>query len=189
MKAQVLLPKVFNFPFTYYNNQTSLRTGDFVEVPFGKNKEIGVVWNGNISDLKKIKIKNINKKINNFSLNKKLIEFIEWFAAYNMMPLGLVLKMSIGNNLNFIEKKDSYVVISPLVKMLRKKIKFDLKIKVICNINDQIKRVKLRDGLGKNIIEKIIAYQENNYELIQPDFIFDSSADLEEQIIQLKSIL
>ena len=106
MKAQVLLPKVFNFPFTYYNNQTSLRTGDFVEVPFGKNKEIGVVWTGNISDLKKIKIKNINKKINNFSLNKKLIEFIEWFAAYNMMPLGLVLKMSIGNNLNFIEKKD-----------------------------------------------------------------------------------
>ena len=106
MKAQVLLPKVFNFPFTYYNNQTSLRTGDFVEVPFGKNKEIGVVWNGNISDLKKIKIKNINKKINNFSLNKKLIEFIEWFAAYNMMPLGLVLKMSIGNNLNSIEKKD-----------------------------------------------------------------------------------
>ena len=73
--------------------------------------------------------------------------------------------------------------------MLRKKIKFDLKIKVICNINDQIKRVKSRDGLGKNIIEKIIAYQENNYELIQPDFIFDSSADLEEQIIQLKSIL
>ena len=106
MKAQALLPKVFNFPFTYYNNQTSLRTGDFVEVPFGKNKEIGVVWNGNISDLKNIKIKNINKKINNFSLNRKLIEFIEWFAVYNMMPLGLVLKMSIGNKLNSIEKKD-----------------------------------------------------------------------------------
>ena len=105
MKAQVLLPKIFNFPFTYYNNQISLRTGDFVEVPFGKNKEIGVVWRGKISDLKNIKIKNINKKIN-FSLNKKLIDFIEWFASYNMMPLGLVLKMSIGNNLNFTEKKD-----------------------------------------------------------------------------------
>ena len=88
-----------------------------------------------------------------------------------------------------IEKKDSYVVISPLVKMLRKKIKFDLKIKVICNINDQIKRVKSRDGLEKNIIEKIIAYQENNYELIQPDFIFNSADNLEEQITQLKSIL
>ena len=63
------------------------------------------MWNGKISDLKNIKIKNINKKIN-FSLNKKLIEFIEWFALYNMVPLGLVLKMSIGSNLNFIEKKD-----------------------------------------------------------------------------------
>ena len=106
MKAQVLLPKVFNFPFTYNNNQTLLRAGDFVEVPFGQNKEIGVVWTGKISNLKNIKIKNINKKINNFTLNKKLINFIEWFAAYNMMPLGLVLKMSIGSNLNLIEKED-----------------------------------------------------------------------------------
>ena len=48
MKAQVLLPKVFNFPFTYYNNHISLRTGDFVEVPFGKDKEIGVVWKGRV---------------------------------------------------------------------------------------------------------------------------------------------
>ena len=106
MKVQVLLPKVFNFPFTYQKNQTQLQIGDFVEVPFGKNKEIGIVWNGKVSDLKNIKIKNINKKINKFSLNKKLIEFIEWFSLYNMVPIGLVLKMSIGSNLNFIEKKD-----------------------------------------------------------------------------------
>ena len=39
MKAQVLLPKIFNFPFTYNSNQTSLKTGDFVEVPFGKIKK------------------------------------------------------------------------------------------------------------------------------------------------------
>ena len=106
MKVQVLLPKVFNFPFTYQKNQIQLQIGDFVEVPFGKNKEIGIVWNGKVSDLKNIKIKNINKKINKFSLNKKLIEFIEWFSLYNMVPIGLVLKMSIGSNLNFIEKKD-----------------------------------------------------------------------------------
>ena len=64
------------------------------------------MWKGKISDLKNIKIKNINKKIKNFSLNKNLIDFIEWFAAYNMMPLGLVLKMSIGSNLNSINKND-----------------------------------------------------------------------------------
>ena len=104
MKAQVLLPKVFNYPFTYNSNQNSLRIGDFVEVPFGKNKEIGVVWPGKISELKEIKIKNINKKINNFSLDQNFINFIEWFAAYNMMPVGLVLKMSLGKNLILFNK-------------------------------------------------------------------------------------
>jgi primosomal protein N' (replication factor Y) (superfamily II helicase) len=106
MKAQVLLPKIFNFPFTYNCNQNSLQPGDFVEVPFGKKKEVGVVWHGKIIDLKNIKIKNINKKISNFSLDQKLIDFMDWFAAYNMMPLGLVLKMSIGSNHNLIDKND-----------------------------------------------------------------------------------
>ena len=40
MKAQVLLPKIFDFPFTYKSVQNSLKAGDFVEVPFGKKKEI-----------------------------------------------------------------------------------------------------------------------------------------------------
>ena len=108
MKAQVLLPKIFNYPFTYSSSQYHLRAGDFVEVPFGKKKEIGVVWPGKISNLKNIKIKNINKKINNLSLNQDLIKFINWFAIYNMMPVGLVLKMTIGNNINLFEKKDKY---------------------------------------------------------------------------------
>ena len=106
MKAQVLLPKIFNFPFTYNSNHKLLKTGDFVEVPFGQKKEVGVVWPGKISDLKKIKIKKITKKISNFSLDQELINFMNWFAIYNMMPLGLVLKMTIGNNLQQINKKD-----------------------------------------------------------------------------------
>ena len=106
MKAQVLLPKIFDFPFTYNSIHNSLKTGDFVEVPFGKKKEIGVIWPGKISDLKNIKIKNINKKINNYSLGQELIDFMNWFATYNMMPLGLVLKMSIGNNLSLIRTGD-----------------------------------------------------------------------------------
>ena len=106
MKAQVLLPKIFDFPFTYNSIQNSLKAGDFVEVPFGKKKEIGVIWPGKISDLKNIKIKNIEKKINNFSLGQELIDFMNWFATYNMMPIGLVLKMSMGNNLSLIRKDD-----------------------------------------------------------------------------------
>ena len=44
MKAQVLLPKVFNFSFTYKTKKEKLTPGDIVEVPFGKEKAIGVVW-------------------------------------------------------------------------------------------------------------------------------------------------
>jgi len=106
MRAQVLLPKVFNFSFTYSTNKKKLNLGDVVEVPFGNSKEIGVVWPGKISEIKKIKIKNINKKIEKFSLNKNMIDYIKWFAMYNMMPLGLVLKMAIGNNKDFFNKND-----------------------------------------------------------------------------------
>ena len=96
----MLSAKIFNFSFTYNTDQKKFKLGDLVEVPFGNSKEIGVVWPGESSDLKKIKIKNINKKIRNFTLNQNLIDFIKWFAMYNMMPLGLVLKMVIGNSKN-----------------------------------------------------------------------------------------
>jgi primosomal protein N' (replication factor Y) (superfamily II helicase) len=105
MKTEVLLPKVFNFSFTYDSNNIKLKVGDLVEIPFGKNKEIGVVWkNKNIHLNKNIKIKNINKKIDGYSLDQKIINFIEWFSVYNMVSLGLVLKMAIGNKYSFIKK-------------------------------------------------------------------------------------
>ena len=107
MKAQVLLPKIFNFSFTYNSNNIPLKIGDLVEVPFGKNKEIGVVWKNKNTELKNIKIKNISKKIKDYSIDQNLIDFIEWFSAYNMVPLGLVLKMTIGNKDNYIKKVDS----------------------------------------------------------------------------------
>jgi len=106
MKAQVLLPKIFDFSFTYNSNNLSLKTGDLVEVPFGKSKEIGVVWKHKGSELKNIKIKNINKKIKNYSINKSLVDFIDWFSIYNMVSPGLTLKMVIGNKDNYTKKND-----------------------------------------------------------------------------------
>ena len=109
MKSQVLLPKIFNFPFTYNSNKETTKVGDLVEVPFGLKKTIGVVWKNNNSEKKNITIKNISNKIYNYSLNKKLVDFIEWFSTYNMVPLGLVLKMVIGSNDNFF-KKDKQIL-------------------------------------------------------------------------------
>ncbi len=105
MKTQVLLPKVFNFPFTY-NSSTENKIGNLVEVPFGSKKEIGVIWNSNYLEPKNIKIKEIKKKTE-FYIDKKLIKFIEWFSSYNMVPIGLVLKMSIGGTDKFIKVKDN----------------------------------------------------------------------------------
>ena len=107
MKAQVLLPKIFNFPFTYENN-TQSKIGYLVEVPFGKKREIGVIWKNNNIELKNIKIKDIEKKTE-YSINRKLIDFIEWFSIYNMVPLGLVLKMTIGGSNKFVRIKDNLV--------------------------------------------------------------------------------
>ena len=106
MKAQVLLPKVFNFPFTY-KSKIQIKTGDLVEVPFGSKKEIGVIWKNNYSEPGNLKIKEIIQKTE-YSLDKKFIDFIEWFSSYNMVPIGLVLKMAIGGVDKFIKIKDSF---------------------------------------------------------------------------------
>ena len=105
MKAQVLLPKIFNFPFTYNSNIQS-KIGNLVEVPFGSKKEIGVIWKNNYLEPNNIQIKDI-KKITEYSINRKLIDFIEWFSSYNMVPIGLVLKMAIGGTDKFIKVNDN----------------------------------------------------------------------------------
>ena len=115
MKAQVLLPKVFNYPFTY-NSNTECKIGDLVEIPFGSKREIGVIWKKNYIEPKNLKLKKISK-ITEYSIDKKLVDFIEWFSSYNMVSMGLVLKMVIGGTDKFIRIKDS------LIKIKKKKIK------------------------------------------------------------------
>ena len=43
MKFPILLPNIFDHPFTY-ESSIDLKLGDYVEVPFGKSKITGVVW-------------------------------------------------------------------------------------------------------------------------------------------------
>ena len=107
MKVPVLIPKIFDYPFTYNSIQKNkLNPGDLVMVPFGKNQEIGVVWDKLHETDKKIKIREIGKKIKEFSINKDLIKFINWFSMYNLAPKGMVLKMCLGNKNNILEIKN-----------------------------------------------------------------------------------
>ena len=73
MKFPILLPNIFNHPFTY-ESDIKLKIGDFVEVPFGKSKIIGVVWdnfekNGN----KNFRIKKIIRKLQIPNLKKNTL--------------------------------------------------------------------------------------------------------------------
>ena len=121
MKVPILVPKIFNFPFTYDSGALkNLSQGDIVIVPFGKNEEIGVVWDKIQPSNKKFKIKKIKLKINNFKINKNLINFINWFSAYNLASKGMVLKMCLG------DKKNTIKIEKLKKEKLNKKIKFNL---------------------------------------------------------------
>ena len=123
MKVPVLLPKIFNFPFTYDSGSLkNLKPGDLVIVPFGKSEEIGVVWDSIQPSNKEFKLKKINKKIEDFKINKNLINFINWFSAYNLASKGMVLKMCLG------DKKNSTKIEKFKKEELKKKSKFVLNI-------------------------------------------------------------
>ena len=93
MKFPILLPNIFNHPFTY-ESDIKLKIGDFVEVPFGRSKIIGVVWNEFEKNINKsFKIKKIINKLNIPCLNISTINFLNWFSEYNIVPKGMALKL------------------------------------------------------------------------------------------------
>ena len=107
MKFPILLPNIFNYPFTY-ESDFQLKIGDFVEVPFGKSKSIGVVWNEfEKSNNKHFKTKKIIKKLDIPTLKKNIIEFLNWFSDYNIVPKGMALKLVLlgGKPVKIFEKK------------------------------------------------------------------------------------
>ena len=57
MKVPILLPNIFNYPFTY-ETTLNLKVGDYVIVPFGKSNITGVVWD----EFEKKKIRNFRLK-------------------------------------------------------------------------------------------------------------------------------
>jgi len=142
MKVPVLIPKIFNFPFTYDSGfLVDLNPGDLVIVPFGKSEEIGVVWDKVQPSSKEFKIKKIEKRIARFKINKSLINYINWFSAYNLVSKGMVLKMCLGDKKNatrieekhkeiFKKKKSKFILNKDQKKSLEDLRKFGNKFNV-----------------------------------------------------------
>ena len=107
MKYPVLLPNIFDYPFTYESN-IKLKAGDYVKVPFGKKNIIGVIWDFfEEKNNKEFKLKSIIEKIQIEPLSKKTMNFLKWFSNYNLVPLGMCLKLHLINDENLKIKNDS----------------------------------------------------------------------------------
>ena len=107
MKFPILLPNIFNHPFTY-ESDIELKIGDFVEVPFGKSKMIGVVWDDfEKKNNKNFKVKKIVRKLQIPNLKKNTLDFLNWFSEYNLVPKGMALKLVLlsGKPIEKLDKK------------------------------------------------------------------------------------
>ena len=111
MKVPILLPNIFNHPFTY-ESDINLKVGDYVVVPFGKSKITGVVWDEfEKKNNRNFKIKSVLKKLEVVPLKKTTIKFLNWFSEYNIIPKGMALKLVLLSS-NAVEKiqKDTYKI-------------------------------------------------------------------------------
>ncbi len=121
MKVPVLIPRIFDYPHTYLSGKfDKLKPGSIVLVPFGRKKEIGVIWDKQEKTNKIFKLKNVLEK-KSISLNKNLIKFINWFSLYNLVPKGMVLKMCLGDE-SFFSKNSNFIDDTKI----KKKNKFNL---------------------------------------------------------------
>ncbi|WP_406831484.1 replication restart helicase PriA [Wolbachia endosymbiont (group A) of Anomoia purmunda] len=103
--VDVLLPLPINQLFSYaIEENTEILLGDYVVVPFGKKRLIGIVWK--YSDKSNRELKFIEQKIDLPNIRPKLIAFAEWVAQYNLIPIGMLAKVIMGGVLkvNHIDK-------------------------------------------------------------------------------------
>ena len=128
MKYPILLPNIFNHPFTYESN-IDLRVGDYVIVPFGSSRVTGVVWDEfEKNNRKNFKIRNILRKLNVTPLKKNTINFLNWFAEYNIIPKGMALKLVLLSSTAIEDKeKKFYKIFENKIKKTSIKLSSDQK--------------------------------------------------------------
>jgi len=171
MKVPILLPNIFNHPFTYESSDLNLKIGDYVIVPFGKSKITGVVWDQFEKETnKKYIIKKVIEKLQIPSLKKTTIEFLNWFSKYNMVPKGMALKLLLLSS-SAIEKspKKNYGLFKSQLKENTIKLSKDQKIslKKMNNYNEKFRVHVLQGTTGSG---KTMVYFEALKQLIKKGF-------------------
>ncbi len=157
MKYPILLPNIFNHPFTY-ESDLDLKIGEYVSVPFGKNKLTGVVWDKlEDNEQKKFKLKKVFKKLKIKPLKKTTINFLNWFSEYNIIPKGMALKLMLLSN-NAIEDniKNNFTVFESNIKSNSIKLSEDQKKSldemVVLNNKFRVHVLQGTTGSGKTFV-------------------------------------
>jgi primosomal protein N' (replication factor Y) len=157
MKFPILLPNIFDHPFTY-ESDLSLKVGDYVVVPFGKSKITGVVWDEfEKKKNKNFRLKTVLKKLNVTPLKKTTIQFLNWFSEYNIIPKGMALKLVLLSS-KAIEKfeKETFVEFNTINMTSKIKLSEEQKISLKkMNISNEKFRVHVLQGTtgsGKTIV-------------------------------------
>ena len=92
----VLLPLALDATYDYIAPEGEvLRPGDFVLVPIGPRKEVGVVWerSANAKPVDPKKLKTIVERFDLPPLPETARRFADWVSRYTLSPRGMVLKM------------------------------------------------------------------------------------------------
>ncbi len=170
MKVPILLPNIFNYPFTYETN-IKLNVGDYVEVPFGKSNLVGVVWNKfEETKIKNYKLKSVIKKFNIPSLKNETINFLNWFSDYNLIPLGMSLKLLLLRS-KVVENlpSENYTIYSSVKKIEKFKLSLNQK-ENLNEMNKNIDKFRVHVLQGVTGSGKTIVYFESLKKIIDKGF-------------------
>lgn len=96
-RVAVLLPLPLREAYDYrVPDGMALATGDYVEVPLGPRRVIGVVWGPGAGVLEGGRLKPVVRRFDVPPMPAVQRRFIDWVAAYTMTPPGQVLRMALS---------------------------------------------------------------------------------------------
>ena len=96
-RVGVLLPVPLGQVYDYkVPDGLEIDAGDFVRVPFGPRKLVGVVWGRGQGDLAPAKLKAVIDVLPTPPMAEVTRKFIDWVAGYTLSPPGQVLKMAMS---------------------------------------------------------------------------------------------
>ena len=96
-RVRVMLPLPVGDGYDYaIPPDMTIAEGDFVEVPLGRRRLIGVVWGEGTATLAAERIKPIAGKLPTQPMTSAMRRLIDWVARYTLSPPGAVLRMAMS---------------------------------------------------------------------------------------------